>query len=146
MPVVDASVVVDLIAPDVTTDSAARALFARWAATAAGEAPDLFAPGLMWLEVQNALLAGVRRGRWSGAEADSAAALLQRVPIRQIDTDADRARAFDLARRYDNWPVCDMLYVAVAERAGDVFVTADQKLRARLAHLDWVKLPTEVTG
>lgn len=145
MPVVDASVVVDLVAPDVTVDSAARALFARWAHPAA-EAPGLFAPGLMWLEVQSALLAGVRLGRWAGAAADSAAALLQRLPIRQMDADTDRARAFDLARRYDNWPVYDMLYVAVAERAGDVFVTADQKLRTRLAHLGWVKLPAEVTG
>jgi predicted nucleic acid-binding protein len=143
MPVIDASVVVDLIAPDVTPDSAARALFTRWATPAAG-APDLVAPGLMWLEVQSALLFGVRRGRWSGAAADSAAALLERLPIRQLDTDGDRGRAFDLARRYDNWPVYDMLYVAVAERAGDVFVTADQKLRARLGHLGWVKSTAEV--
>jgi predicted nucleic acid-binding protein len=34
----------------------------------------------------------------------------------------------------------------VAERLGDVFVTGDQELRARLAHLGWVKLPTEVAG
>ena len=48
---------------------------------------------------------------------------------------------FELARRYENWPVYDMVYVAVAERAGTEFVTADAKLRARLAHLGWVKLP-----
>jgi predicted nucleic acid-binding protein len=33
-----------------------------------------------------------------------------------------------------------MVYVAVAERAGTEFVTADRKLQARLAHLGWVKL------
>jgi hypothetical protein len=45
-----------------------------------------------------------------------------------------------LARRYDNWPVYDMLYVAVAERASTEFVTADRKLQACLAHLGWVRL------
>ena len=53
--------------------------------------------------------------------------------------------AFELARRYENWPVCDMVCVAVAERAGTEFVTADTRLRARLAHLGWVKLPAEIT-
>lgn len=140
MPVVDASVVVDLIAPDVVIDSAAHALFANWADAGA----ELLAPGLLWLETANALLTGIRRGRWSGADADGAAALLDRLPIRRIDSDGDRSRAFELSRRYDNWPVYDMLYVAVAERAGDELFTADGKLRARLAHLGWVKLPSEV--
>jgi len=139
VPVVDASVVVDLIAPDVGPDSPARALFASWARADA----ELLAPGLLWLETTNALLTGIRRGRWSGADADGAATLLRRLPVRRVAE--DHAHAFELARRYENWPVCDMVYVAVAERAGTEFVTADAKLRARLAHLGWVKLPTEVT-
>ena len=137
MPVVDASVVVDLIAPDVGPDSPARALFAGWARSGA----ELLAPGLLWLE--NALLTGIRRGRWSGADADGAAALLRRLPVRRVTE--DHAHAFELARRYENWPVYDMVYVAIAERAGTEFVTADAKLRARLAHLGWVKLPAEAT-
>jgi predicted nucleic acid-binding protein len=139
MPVVDASVVVDLIAPDVADDAPARVLLRKWAAGGV----TLFAPGLLWLETANALLTGIRRGRWSGAEADGAAALLDRIPVRRIDTDRDNARAFELARRYDNWPVYDMLYVAIAERTGDELVTADQKLRSRLAHLPWIKLVTD---
>jgi predicted nucleic acid-binding protein len=135
VPVVDASVVVDLIAPDVRADSAAHALFARWA----GTGTELAAPGLLWLETANALLTGIRRGRWSGADADGAAALLDRIPVRRVDTDADCSRAFELARRYDNWPVYDMCYVALAERTRDEFVTADRRLQARLAHLGWVK-------
>ena len=47
MPVVDASVVVDLIAPDVGPDSPARALFAGWARSGA----ELLAPGLLWLSL-----------------------------------------------------------------------------------------------
>jgi predicted nucleic acid-binding protein len=136
MPVVDASVVVDLIAPDVGPDSPARALFATWAS----HDIEVLAPGLLWLETANALLTGIRRGRWSGADADAAAALLDRLPVRRVAEDRDHSRAFELARRYDNWPVYDMLYVAVAERAGTEFVTADGKLQARLAHLGWVKL------
>jgi predicted nucleic acid-binding protein len=136
MPVVDASVVVDLVAPDTRPDSAARVQFARWIDAGA----ELLAPGLLWLETANALLTGVRRGRWSGADADGAATLLDRMPVRRVDDDLDRSRAFELARRYDNWPVYDMVYVAVAERAGHEFVTADAKLQARLAHLGWVKL------
>jgi predicted nucleic acid-binding protein len=139
MPVVDASVVIDLIAPDVTGDLVVGALFAKWAAAAV----TLTAPGLMWLEAENALLTGIRRGRWNGADADGAAVLLERIPVRQADTDEDRIRAFELARRYDNWPIYDMLYVAVAERIGEEYVTADRKLRTRLAHLGWVKLPAE---
>jgi predicted nucleic acid-binding protein len=135
VPVVDASVVIDLIAPDVRPDSAARALFVRWATAGT----ELLAPGLLWLETANALLAGIRRGRWSGAAADGAAALLDWIPVRRIEADRDCSRAFELARRYDNWPVHDMLYVALAERTGDEFVTADRKLQARLAHLGWVK-------
>jgi predicted nucleic acid-binding protein len=133
--VIDASLAVDLLAPDVGNDTPARVQFGRWVADAA----DLVAPGLLWLETRNALLTGIRRGRWSGANADAAAALLDRMPVRLVDSEADRVRAFELARRYDNWPVYDMLYVALAERLGTELVTADRKLRDRLAHLGWVR-------
>jgi predicted nucleic acid-binding protein len=142
MPVVDASVVVDLIAPDVGPDSPARVLFAGWAQAGT----EVLAPGLLWLETANALLTGVRRGRWSGADADAAAALLDRLPVRCVAEDRDHVRAFELARRYDTWPVYDMLYVAVAERASTEFITADRKLQARLAHLGWVRLAGPDTG
>ncbi|HEX4658460.1 MAG TPA: type II toxin-antitoxin system VapC family toxin [Streptosporangiaceae bacterium] len=135
MPVVDASVVVDLVAPDVGSDAPARVLFGKWAA--AGTEPA--APSLLWLETSNALLTGIRRGRWSGADADAAHARLERIPMRRADSARDQARAFELARRYDNWPAYDMVYVALAERLGTELITADQRLRARLAHLGWVK-------
>jgi len=139
MPVVDASVVVDLVAPDVGSDAPARLLFGKWAA--AGVEP--VAPGLLWLETANALLTGIRRGRWDGAAADAAAALLDALPLRRADLPRDQERAFELARRYDNWPVYDMLYLALAERLGTEFITADDKLRARLAHLGWVRGPDD---
>ncbi len=135
MPVVDASVVVDLVAPDVGSDAPTRALFAKWAAAGT----ELAAPGLLWLETANALLTGIRRSRWSGADADAASVRLERIPLRRADSARDQTRAFELARRYDNWPVYDMVYVALAERLGTELVTADQRLRVRLAHLGWVK-------
>jgi predicted nucleic acid-binding protein len=135
MPVVDASVVVDLVAPDVGSDAPARILFGKWAA----DGTEPVAPGLLWLETANALLTGIRRNRWSGADADAASVRLERIPLRRSDSTRDRARAFELARRYDNWPVYDMVYVALAERLGTELITADQRLRARLAHLGWVK-------
>lgn len=135
MPVVDASVVVDLVAPNVEADAPARQLMKGLAAAGL----DALAPALVWLETANALLSGIRRGRWDGQAADAAAARLDRMPIRSVDIPADRERAFELARRYDNWPVCDMVYVALAERLGTEFYTADERLRARLAHLPWVR-------
>jgi len=135
MPVVDASVVVDLVAPDVDGDAPARVLFGEWAA----EGTEPAAPGLLWLETSNALLTGIRRGRWSGADADAAQARLERIPLQRSDIASDLSRAFELARRYDNWPVYDMVYVALAERLGTELITADQRLRDRLAHLGWVR-------
>jgi len=135
MPVVDASVVVDLVAPNVEADAPARLLMKGLAAAGVG----VLAPALVWLETSNALLTGIRRGRWDGLAADAASARLDRMPIRSADVPADKERAFELARRYDNWPVYDMVYVALAERLGTEFYTADERLRARLAHLPWVR-------
>jgi len=135
VPVVDASVVVDLVDPAIPADAPPRMLVDKLVARGA----EVSAPSLLWLEVSNVLLTGIRRGRWDGAAADSAFALIMQMPIRTADIPADRERAFELARRYDNWPVCDMVYVALAERLGTEFYTADDRLRARLRHLPWVR-------
>jgi predicted nucleic acid-binding protein len=135
VPVVDASVIVEVLAPGVPSDAPARLLMGKLATAGA----DLVAPALLWLETSNALLTGIRRGRWDGAAADSAMARLTGLEVRSADTPYDRARAFELARRYDNWAVYDMVYVALAERLGTQFYTADARLRARLAHLPWVR-------
>jgi len=132
--VVDASFVIDLLDPQTGTSAPAPILMRHLAATGA----DLVAPSLLWLEVSNVLLTGIRRGVWDGGYADAAYARCAQLPIRTADIPIDRERAFELARRYDNWPVSDMVYVALAERLGTEFYTADDRLRARLAHLPWV--------
>ncbi|MDR2983393.1 MAG: type II toxin-antitoxin system VapC family toxin [Nocardiopsaceae bacterium] len=134
MPVVDASIIVDLVAPDVASGNPAELLVASLTADGA----EILAPALIWLECSNALLTGIRRGRWNGEAADRAFAALDSIPIVPSDAPKDRERAFELARRYDNWPVYDMVYVALAERLGTEFYTADDRLRTRLAHLPWV--------
>ncbi|MDP8930615.1 MAG: type II toxin-antitoxin system VapC family toxin [Actinomycetota bacterium] len=139
MPVVDASVVVDLIAPDRDPQSRVVELAARWAR----DGVDLVGPRLLQEEVLNALLTGIRRRRWDGAAADGAAVLLDRLPIVLGDVHLDRDRAWELARRYDDWPIYDMVYVALAERLGEQLVTADDRLRRRLAHLGWVVAPAD---
>ncbi len=112
MPVVDASVVVDWVAPRTPTDSPSMQVLSRLAAQRA----ELFAPRLLLEEVTNAIVTGIRRRRWTGSEADTAFLRMQTLPVRLVDTPADLDRAYELARRYDEHPVYDMLYVAVAER------------------------------
>lgn len=108
MPVVDASVIVDWVPP----------VPARLDA-------ELLAPRLLLEEVAGALLGGLRRSRWSGAQGDEAQRLLRTLPVRLADSPPDRERAWVLARRFDNHPVCDMLHVSLAERRRTQLVTAD---------------------
>ena len=139
MPVVDASVVVDWVAPGAHSDLPAVKALTRLAEAQS----ELLAPRLLLEEVSNALLSGIRRKRWSGASADHAHALLRQLPIRLIDEPRDLDRAWDLARRYDNHPIYDLLYVALAERCQTQLMTADPALRQRLIGLDWIIAPQD---
>lgn len=142
MPVVDASIVVDWVAPDADPELPAVALLAQLAADDA----ELVAPRLLIEEVSNALLTGVRRGRWSGGAADSAQTLLRQLPVQLLDEPRDLERAWDLARRYDNHPIYDLLYVALAERRETQLVTADARLRQALSGVDWLVGPEALLG
>jgi predicted nucleic acid-binding protein len=137
VPVVDASVVVDWVAPDADAQGPARRLLDRWAA----DNLTVFAPRLLLEEVANALLTGCRRGRWNGQAADTAYGLLERLPVSLVDDRLDLTAAWELSRRYDNHPVYDMLYVAVARRLDEQLVTADESLVRRLGPLGFVALP-----
>lgn len=137
MPVVDASVVVDWVAPDSDPGLPAVRALARLAEQQA----ELVAPSLLIEEVSNALLTGIRRGRWSGAAADNAHASLCKLPVRLSDEPRDLERAWELARRYDNHPIYDLLYVALAERHRAQLITADAALRNRLTGLDFLISP-----
>lgn len=137
MPVIDASIVVDWVVPDGDPGLPALKALARLAEQQA----ELLAPRLLIEEVSNALLTGIRRGRWSGAAADRAHTLLGELPVQLIDEPRDLERAWELARRYDNHPIYDLLYVALAERHGALLITADAALRDRLSGLDFLITP-----
>jgi predicted nucleic acid-binding protein len=102
---------------------------------------SVMAPELLYVECASALVAGVRRNRWTGSDADTAYRLLMQLPVRTVGDRRHLDRAWELSRRYDNHPVYDMLYAATAEAAGMVFITADETLLRRLGHLDWVQRP-----
>jgi predicted nucleic acid-binding protein len=136
MPVVDASVVVDWVAPGIDDRSAAMRLLDRLAR----RAEPVLAPRMLMEEVGNALLTGVRRRRWAGAEADASYELLRRLPVQLVDTPADRDRAWELSRRYDEHPLYDMIYVATAERVGQTLITADNALAERVRAVPSVQL------
>jgi predicted nucleic acid-binding protein len=51
----------------------------------------------------------------------------------------DLHRAWDLSRRYDEHPVHDLVYVAVAQRLHTELLTADARLVERL-RLPWLTL------
>lgn len=137
MPVVDASVVIDWVSPDASAATPSVRLFNRLGSRSA----ELLGPQLLLEEVSNALSSGIRRRRWSGAAADSSYELLLRLPVRIVDDQRDLVRAWELARRYDNHPVYDMIYVALAERTRSELITADASLRRRLVHLSWILGP-----
>jgi predicted nucleic acid-binding protein len=139
VPVVDASLVVDWVIPAADPALPAHAVLQRLVETA----EDLLAPRLLLEEVSNALLTGVRRKRWSGTQADIAHSLLVELPVRLVDEPRDRTRAWDLARRYDNHPIYDLVYVALAERRGTRLITQDRALKRALVGLEWVVTPEE---
>ena len=102
---------------------------------------SVVAPELLYIECSSALVAGVRRNRWTGTDADAAFALLMRLPVTTVSDHRHLDRAWELSRRYDNHPVYDMLYAAAAEAAGTVLITADETLLGRLGSLGWVQRP-----
>ncbi len=137
MPVVDASVVIDWISPDASASTPSVRLFNRLSLRGS----ELLGPRLLFEEISNALISGIRRRRWNGAAADASQELLLRLPVHIADDHRDLVRAWELARRYDNHPVYDMIYVALAERTRTELITADASLRRRLAHLSWIVGP-----
>ena len=137
IPVVDASVVIDWIAPRADPNSPSMRTLLRLSRQNA----VVLAPELLYVECASALATGVRRNRSTGAEADAAYTRLVRLPVRLVSDRRHLDRAWELSRRYDNHPVYDMLYAATAEAARTVLITMDEGLLQRLARHGWVERP-----
>jgi predicted nucleic acid-binding protein len=121
--VVDASIAVKWVIPEVLSDKADR--------VRDGD-EGVLAPDLLLVEVANALWRKTSAKEISAREADEAFNLVTESGIDLRPTGPLLPRAMDAARRLEH-PVYDCVYLALAEREHAAFVTADHRLLRRLA-------------
>src|SRR5438128_12292248 len=94
--VVDASVVIDWIAPGADPSSPSMKTLHRLF-----RANDpVIAPELLYVECASALVAGVRRRRWTGSDVDGAYGLLVRQPVRAVSDGRCLGPAWGRPRRF----------------------------------------------
>jgi len=122
MIVVDASAIVDLIAP-ATPDPALRSRLLS--------NRDLHAPHVVDVEVLSALRGFVRRGRLSAERAADARVDLAATAIVRYPHGPLLERAWELR---ENLTVYDAVYVALAELLRAPLVTCDARLAAASGH------------
>ena len=133
---VDASLVVRLLASG-APESPVVQLWREWHASR----HPLVAPTLLYYEVSNALRRYAAQGELLPEEAAEALEAALRLGI-VLYGDADlHQRALELAARFSLPATYDAHYLALAERLGAEFWTADRRLtQAVQATLPWVKL------
>jgi predicted nucleic acid-binding protein len=106
----------------------------------AADKDTIIAPPHMPIEVINTLRKKVRREEITPADAEQALAAFLGFPISISTPDGLYESALLLAQRFDRPTVYDTHYVALAEFAGCVMWTADQKLLNALnGRLQFVK-------
>ncbi|MDF1556145.1 MAG: type II toxin-antitoxin system VapC family toxin [Deferrisomatales bacterium] len=132
---VDASVVVRLL---VDTPESAR-VHGLWEAWQAADR-TLVAPTLLYYEVANALYRYEKAGELLGEEVQQALDTALALPVQRIGDNALHVEAALLARRIGLPATYDAHYLALAERLGAEFWTADRKLVRHLgAAFPWVR-------
>ena len=119
MPVIDASVVVTVLA------DAEHAPWAEAQLSSAGADRSLWVPHLIDAEVGQALRRAVAHGRLGEGRADAALLDLMRMPLRRIDHVGLLHRAWELRH---NFSFYDGLYVALAEGLDVPLITLDRRL------------------
>ncbi len=101
----------------------------------------LVAPTLLYYEVANALRRYVVRGSLSSAEAQTLLDLALRLDIELVGDGGLHRRALRLADAFSLPAAYDAHYLALAERLGAEFWTADARLtQAVQDRLPWVHL------
>jgi len=118
MIVVDASVAVKWLVPELGADAAAM-IFGQ----------PLSAPHLLFVEVTNALWAKLRRGTLARDEAEVAAAKVRTMPVEAVSDAGLAPAAFALAVRL-NHAAYDCFYLALAIERDTHVVTADRRFVA----------------
>jgi predicted nucleic acid-binding protein len=121
--VVDASVAVKWVIPEVLSDRAD---------TLRDRADRLVAPDLLLPEATNALWKKLTRREITAREATQALDLLMASGLDLRPSGPLLGRALALARRLRH-PVYDCIYLALAHGEGATLVTADRRLLARVA-------------
>ena len=119
MPVIDASVVVTVLA------DAEHAPWAEAQLSSGGVDRSLWVPHLIDAEVGQALRREVAVGRLGEGRAEAALLDLIRMPLRRIDHVGMIQRAWELRH---NFSFYDGLYVALAEGLDVPLVTLDRRL------------------
>ena len=122
------------------------ALHRQW--TAWHEAGQQFvAPVLQRYELTNAFHRYQTTGQLAIAAVESALASAFRIPVIYYDQIDDHQRAMELARQFNRPAAYDAHYLALAERLGVEFWTADRRLANAVRHsLSWVHLVGDESG
>ena len=126
--VVDASVAFKWFLPEESHSSQAIAVLQDGA--------TLIAPDFLIVEVCSAAWRSARLGRISQVQADEIAASLPQFFDRLVSAAGLAPRAVAIAGQIDH-PVCDCLYLAVAEAEEASLVTADMRLLDRVRATAW---------
>jgi predicted nucleic acid-binding protein len=120
--VVDASVAVKWVVPEVLSDQADRLL---------GSDEILMAPELLMIEAANTLWKKTLRRELSATEAGRALGVLAESGIVICPAQPLLGRALALAQQLAH-PVYDCVYLALAERERATLITADERLIGRV--------------
>ena len=125
--VVDASVAVKLHLAEPLA-SEAHTLFALLA----NQATTFHVPDLFFVECANILWKQVQRGNATAEQATAHLAALYALPLQHTTTFDLSPNALPLALAH-NISAYDACYLALAQRAGIPFITADEKLARKMA-------------
>lgn len=121
--VVDASVAVKWVIPEVLSDQADAVR---------GRADHVLAPDLLLPEAANALWKKLMRREITAREAGQALALLMRAGLDLRPSSPLLRQALSLARLLGH-PVYDCIYLALAQAERATLITADQRLLSLVA-------------
>ena len=129
--VIDASVILRAFFPDEEGQKESQVLIEDWIKGRV----EIVAPSFLFLEVTNAVLVAVRRGRITGAKAYEIVRTVKGLSIPVVDYDIEEV--FEVAAKFD-LSAYDATYVALADKPY-ILVTGDKKLYQALKEGERVK-------
>lgn len=119
--VVDASIAVSWFFEDENSDIASAAL------ALLNSGAHVAAPAILWFELHNAILVGVKRRRLLESNAAALLGQISEIAIKYDALPVDGIRLFSLASRH-RLTFYDAAYLELAQRAGVALATLDRAL------------------